>query len=153
MSVSVRKKLFSVYFIKNKLIYICFYILSQSLYSQQSLADQVTEIRLGILTAGKPLPVNTIWRPFGDYMGQQLGSSVEIVVISNFEEMLKAINEKSIDFFYINSHVFYRLKQKEKAVAVAQMKNTLGKITSQSEFIVRRDSSIETVVVLNCTQI
>ncbi|HFD81243.1 MAG TPA: phosphate/phosphite/phosphonate ABC transporter substrate-binding protein, partial [Gammaproteobacteria bacterium] len=49
------------------------------------------------------------------------------------------------DLFYVNSHVFYRLKSEGRAVPVAQMENVEGHVTSRSQIFVRSDSGIETV--------
>ena len=57
--------------------------------------------------------------------------------------MKKAISEGEVDFFYINSNVYYRLKQENKASAVAQMQNITGKITSRSEIFVKRGSGLK----------
>ena len=56
--------------------------------------------------------------------------------------MKKTIAAGDVDFFYINSHVYFRLKQEGKAIAIAQMQNIAGKTTSRSEIFVRRDSDI-----------
>ncbi len=138
----------STILIKSKWKSLCLFIFLQSFYTSQCFAEEAPEINFGILSPGKAPRIKIIWQPFSDYMSKRTGGLIKIVVISSFKEMQKAIDEKNIDFFYINSYVFYRLKQKGKVVAVAQMKNTLGKITSQSEFIVRRDSEINTVADL-----
>jgi len=54
-----------------------------------------------------------------------------------------------VDFFYANSHVFYRLKQAGKAMGVAQMQNVDGKVTSRSEIFVRHDSDVKPVFTRN----
>jgi len=59
--------------------------------------------------------------------------------------MKKTIEKGEVDFFYINSNVFYRLSQAGKAVAVAQMENIAGKTTSRSEVFVRKDSGIQSI--------
>jgi ABC-type phosphate/phosphonate transport system substrate-binding protein len=56
--------------------------------------------------------------------------------------MKNAVSRREVDFFYINSHVFYRLKQAGHAIGVAQIQNIDGKITSRSEIFVRSDSGI-----------
>ncbi len=50
-----------------------------------------------------------------------------------------------VDFFYVNSHVFYRLKQAGKAIGILQMKNVRDELTSRSEIFVRKDSGIDTI--------
>ncbi len=116
-----------------------------SLPSQVSIAADQATIRFGVLSIAQPSRIFEKWQPFADYMSQQLKQPVEIVVPRGFGKMKKAIANGEVDFFYINSHVFYRLKQKGKAVAVAQMQNIAGQTTSRSEVFVRRDSGIDTV--------
>lgn len=112
---------------------------------QQSLADEKPTIRFGVLSIAQPSRIFTKWQPFADYMSQRLGQPVEIVIPRGFGKMKKTIAEGGVDFFYINSHVFYRLKQEGKAIAVAQMQNIDGNTTSRSEIFVKRDSGFEDI--------
>lgn len=112
---------------------------------QQSLAEEPSTIRFGVLSIAQPSRIFAKWQPFADYMSQQLGQPVEIVVPRGFGKMKKTIAEGGVDFFYVNSHVFYRLKQEGKAIAVAQMQNIDGKTTSRSEIFVKRGSGIDKI--------
>jgi phosphonate transport system substrate-binding protein len=112
---------------------------------QYSIADEQKTIRFGILSIAQPARIFASWQPFADYMSQQLGQPVEIVVPRGFGKMKKTISEGKVDFFYINSLVFYRLKQEGKAVAVAQMQNIAGQTTSRSDIFVKRDSGIDSI--------
>jgi phosphonate transport system substrate-binding protein len=105
-------------------------------------------IRFGVLSIAQPSRIYSKWQPFADYMSQELNRQVEIVVPRGFGKMKKAIASGEVDFFYINSYVFYRLKQEGKAVAVAQMENIAGQTTSKSEVFVKRESGINTVADL-----
>jgi len=108
-------------------------------------AAEKTVIRFGVLSIAQPSRIFAKWQPFADYMSVKLKQPVEIVVPRGFGKMKKAIAEGEVDFFYINSHVFYRLKQEGKAVAIAQMQNITGQTTSRSEVFVKRDSGIKSV--------
>jgi len=108
-------------------------------------ASEKSVIRFGVLSIAQPSRIFSKWQPFADYMGMKLKQPVEIVVPRGFGKMKKAIAEGEVDFFYINSHVFYRLKQKGKAVAVAQMQNITGQTTTRSDIFVKRDSDIKSV--------
>ena len=114
----------------------------------QALAREKPHIRFGVLSIAPPARIYAKWQPFADYMSQQLGQSVEIVVPRGFAKLKKTIEAGGVDFFYTNSLVFYRLKQAGQVQAVAQMKNIEGKTTSRSELFVRRDSGIEDVADL-----
>ncbi len=115
---------------------------------QLSLALEKPVIRFGVLSIAQPSRIFAKWQPFADYMAQQLQQPVEIVVPRGFGKMKQAIADGKVDFFYINSHVFYRLKKKGKAVAVAQMKNITGQTTSRSEVFVKRGSNINSTADL-----
>ncbi len=115
-------------------------------YGQQHcMADEQKTIRFGVLSIAQPSRIFINWQPFADYMSQQLGQPVEIVVPRGFGKMKTTISEGKVDFFFVNSLVFYRLKQEGKAVAVAQMLNIDGKTVSYSEIFVKRDSGIESI--------
>jgi len=115
------------------------------LMPQLCLAADKSVIRFGVLSIAQPSRIFAKWQPFADYMSVELKQPVEIIVPRGFGKMKKAIADGEVDFFYINSHVFYRLKQNGKAVAIAQMQNIAGQTTSRSEVFVKRDSGIKSV--------
>jgi len=122
-----------------------FLFLLLCLMAPQSHADEPAAIHFGVLSIAQPSRIYTKWQPFADYMSVQLGKPVEIVVPRGFGKMKKTIENGEVDFFYINSYVFYRLFKAGKAVPVAQMENIDGKTTSRSEVFVRKNSGIKTV--------
>lgn len=122
-----------------------FFLLLLCLSALQSQAGSPATIHFGVLSIAQPSRIFAKWQPFADYMSTQLGRPVEIVVPQGFGKMKKTIENGEVDFFYINSHVFYRLSQAGKAVPVVQMENIAGKTTSRSEVFVRKDSGIQSV--------
>jgi len=130
-----------------------FIVLLLLIIPQYSLAEEQHPIRFGVLSIAQPSRIFTKWQPFADYMSKHLGQPVEIIVPRGFGKMKQNIANGDVDFFYINSHVFYRLKQKEKAIAIAQMQNISGKTTSRSEIFVKRDSGINHIADLKGKQI
>jgi len=105
----------------------------------------VPVIHFGVLSIAQPARIYAKWQPFADYMTTRLGRPVELVVPRGFSKMKQAIEQGRVDFFYINSYVFYRLYQAGKVIPVAQMKNIAGKTTSHSEIFVRKNSGIQTI--------
>ncbi len=114
-----------------------------------SLAAKPEVIHLGILSIAPPARLYAKWQPFADYMQKQLGRPVELVVPHGFSKMKQAILQGKVDFFYINSYVFYRLLQMHQALAVAQIRNIAGNTTSHSEIFVRKNSHIQSIGDLN----
>ncbi len=102
-------------------------------------------LRYGVLSIAPPVRIYANWQPFAQYLSQQLDQDVKIVVPRGFKKMKQAAVQGKVDVFYVNSHVFYRLKQMGKAIGVAQMENIKGEVTSRSDIFVRRDSEIRTV--------
>ena len=100
-------------------------------------------IRFGVLSIAPPARIHAQWQPFVNFLSEQLGEPVNIVVPRGFGKMKQTVSDGEVDIFYVNSYVFYRLKQEGKVVGVAQMQNTDGKITSRSEIYVRTDSGIK----------
>lgn len=131
-----------------KYLFRLFFISILIFNSQMVMADEVTPVRFGILSIAQPSRIFSKWQPFANYMSEQLGRPVELVVPRGFGKMQKTIANGDVDFFYINSHVFYRLKQAGKAVGVAQMQNIRGSTTSRSKIFVKSDSGINTVADL-----
>lgn len=136
-------------FFKRNLLYLGLPVFLLGLVTlQQSHAAENTSIRFGVLSIAQPSRILAKWQPFADYMSRQLNQPVEIVIPRGFGKMKQKISSGEVDFFYINSHVFYRLKQEGKAVAVSQMLNITGKTTSRSEIFVRYDSGIDNITDL-----
>lgn len=115
------------------------------LIAPQSRADDPTTVRFGVLSIAQPSRIYAKWQPFADYMSAHIGRPVEIVVPRGFGRMKKTIESGDVDFFYINSNVYYRLSQAGKVIPIAQMENTAGEILSRSEVFVRKDSGIKSV--------
>ncbi len=105
-------------------------------------AGEPAAIRFGILSIASPARIHRNWQPFADHLARTLGQPVMLVVPRGFRKLAQAVETGQVDFFYVNSYVFYRLKQAGRARGVAQMENIDGKVTSRSEIFVRRDSGI-----------
>ena len=108
-------------------------------------AQNTDTIRFGILSIAPPARIYANWQEFTAYISKEMGQPVEIVIPRGFKKMKKAAANGKVDFFYINSRVFYRLKSKKQATGVLQMFNIDGKVTSKSEIYVHRDSGIKDV--------
>lgn len=102
-------------------------------------------IRLGIISIASPSKIYTQWKPFAEYIMTQTGRKVELVVPKGFNKIKQGIEDKAIDIFYVNSYVFYRLKEEGKVKPLAQMVNLNGTTTSKSILFVRNDSGINTL--------
>ncbi len=102
-------------------------------------------LRFGILSIAPPSRIYKNWQPFVEYLSTQMKQPVSIEIPRGFNKMKRAVQQGAVDFFYINSHVFYRLKREGKAIGVLQMKNIKGNITSRSEIFVRKDSGIQNI--------
>ena len=112
-------------------------------------ANEPPPVRFGVLSIAQPARIFAQWAPFVKYLEKQLGRQVVMVVPKGFDKMERAVVNREVDFFYVNSYVFYRLKQEDHAIAVGQMQNINGKVVSQSEFFVRADSGINSVAELD----
>lgn len=113
-----------------------------------SIAAEPAPIKFGILSTAQPARIHAEWGPLTEYIARQIGRPIEIVVPRGFEKMKEAATQGEVDFFYVNSYVYYRLKQQGRAGAIAQMQNVAGGTTSRSEFFVRTDSGIDDIAQL-----
>ena len=102
-------------------------------------------IKLGVISLAPPSKIFKQWQPFADYLSERLNRKVEIVIPRGFKKIKSAIENKEMDIFFINSLIYYRLKQAGKAVPVAQMQNIEGSNLSQSVLFVRSDSDIDSL--------
>jgi len=102
-------------------------------------------VHFGVLSIAPPARILARWQPFARYVSKHLNRPVKIIVPRGFGRMKNAVAQGQVDFFYVNSYVFYRLKQAGQATGVAQMVNLDGKTTSRSEMFVRSDSGIHDI--------
>ncbi|WP_198266551.1 phosphate/phosphite/phosphonate ABC transporter substrate-binding protein [sulfur-oxidizing endosymbiont of Gigantopelta aegis] len=140
----------SVNFISRSLLLAIFTIfsLANPLYAAQvneMVNEKLKEINLGILSLAPPLKTYKNWKPFANYLENAIGIPVNIIAPRGFGKLKKMAEKKQVDLFYVNSHIFYLLKQADKAVAIAQMENIEDSTTSQSSIFVRSDSEINNV--------
>jgi len=117
-----------------------------SLASNLAVAEpQNKPVRMGIISLASPATTFKQWQSFADYLGQHLNREIEIVVPKGFKKIQQSVVEQSVDIFFINSYIFYQLKQQGLVKALAQMENTSGSVLSHSVMFVRSDSGIETI--------
>ncbi|MDF1880738.1 phosphate/phosphite/phosphonate ABC transporter substrate-binding protein [Sulfurimonas sp. MAG313] len=134
-------------YVKNfseKSVYIRFLLIF--VFSGASLyADIQEKVNFGVLSLAPPTKIYTSWKPFAKYLAKETGLKVNIVAPRGFKKLKKMASEKKVDIFYVNSLIFYRLKQSNRAIAIAQMQNIANQITSQSDIFVRADSNITNI--------
>ena len=129
-----------------KLVSFGFILLFVNLVSINTLyAHDIKELNFGVLSLSPPSKIYKNWKPFADYLARKMSMKVHIVAPRGFVKLKKMAENNQVDLFYINSHIFYRLKMAGKAVAVAQMYNIADSITSQSSIFVRNDSQINDI--------
>ncbi len=102
-------------------------------------------LRFGILSIAQPSRIFSEWALFVKYIEAKLNQKVEIIIPNGFNKMQDAISQQEVDFFYVNSYVFYKMKQLGKALPLVQMKNISGQVFSHSKFFVRGDSNINSL--------
>jgi phosphonate transport system substrate-binding protein len=112
-------------------------------FSGAVLAKETKQIRMGIISLASPAKIHEQWQPFAKYLSDHTGWDVKIVIPRGFKKIKEAVSNKSVDIFYVNSLIFYRLKKEGKAQALAQMMNLNGTIVSKSVMFVRNDSGID----------
>lgn len=110
--------------------------------------EKSNSIRLAIISLAPPSKIYKQWTPFADYLSIKTGREVKLVVPKGFKKIKQAVEDKSVDIFYVNSHIFYRLKKAGKANPVAQMVNLDGSVTSKSVLFVRSDSGVNNLTDL-----
>lgn len=114
--------------------------------AQQLLAESSDEpIKMAIISLASPSKIYRQWQSFAGYLSAKLDREVQIVVPRGFKKIKQAVEKKEVDIFYVNSHVFYTLKKKGKAVAIAQMQNLSGSTVSNSVMFVRSDSDVKSI--------
>lgn len=115
------------------------------LLASNAQANDVVKIKFGIVTLGTPSQKYAQWHAFADYLKVKTGFDIEIVAPKGFQAFEKTIDRGAVDIFFTNSFIFYQLKQKGKALGLAQMQNIDGSTMSHSKIFVRSDSGINKI--------
>ena len=102
--------------------------------------SSASELRLGILSIAPPSRIYKSWQPFAEYLAVQMAQPVSLVVPRGFKTMKDTAEKGEVDFFYVNSYVFYRLKQEGKAIGILQMKNVRDEVRSEERRVERVSS-------------
>lgn len=100
-------------------------------------------IRMGIISLAPPAKIHKQWQPLAKYLAIRTGRKVKIVVPRGFNKIKQAVADKTVDIFYVNSHIFYRLRAQGLTQPLAQMVNLDGSLTARSVLFVRVDSGID----------
>lgn len=106
-------------------------------------AEEKTPLVLGVISSAEPVRVYAEWQAFADYLSGKLQRPVKMVVPRGFDKLAEVIDKGEVDVFYVNSLVYYRLKEKHKAIPVAQLQNLNGKVLNTSIVFVRTDSKVQ----------
>lgn len=131
---------FSLFIIKAILLCLVPFYAPSGIAGQQDSA-----IKMGVITLASPTKTFQQWQPFTEYLSKKLNRKVEIVVPKGFRKIKQSVVNKSVDIFFVNSFIFYQLKQQGKAEALVQMMNIDDSVLSRSVLFVRSDSGIESI--------
>jgi len=117
-------------------------LVAVSVVSPNVVIAEEKAIRMAIISLSSPAKIHKQWQGFASYLSKEIGRDVNIIVPRGFKKIKQAVENNNVDIFYVNSHVFYKLKQSDKAVAIAQMQNLDGITVSNSVMFVRSDSGV-----------
>jgi phosphonate transport system substrate-binding protein len=106
-------------------------------------AEEKTPLVLGIVSSAEPVRVYAEWQAFADYLSGKLERPVKMLVPRGLDKLAEAADKGEVDVFYVNSLIYYRLMEKNKAIPVAQLQNVNGRVLNTSVVFVRTDSKIQ----------
>lgn len=107
-------------------------------------AEQPT-YRFAIVNPASPSRLHIVWGPFRQALSEKLDAEIELVFPKGIDQVEGMLDNNEIDLIYLNSYLYYLLKEKNKLTPLAQMINIEGKTTSVGRFIVRADSGIKDI--------
>lgn len=108
-------------------------------------AAGAVKVKFAVVTLGAPSQKYAQWYGFAEHLKLKSGYDIELVAPKNIKELEHLIDSNDVDIFFLNSFIFYRLKNKGKASGLAQMQNLDGEIMSHSKIFVRNDSGINKI--------
>lgn len=98
-----------------------------------------------VVSPASPSRLHAVWETFRARLSDRLDAEVELVFPKGIDQVEGMLDNDEIDLIYLNSYLYYLLKQKNKLTPLAQMLNIEGKTISVGRFIVRADSNIRSI--------
>lgn len=128
----------------NLLVLMLTLISSLTSLSWSAAAEQPT-YRFAIVNPASPSRLLLVWEPLQKVLSEKLDAKVKLVFPKGIDQVEGMLDNDEIDLIYLNSYLYYLLREKNKLTPLAQMLNIEGKTTSVGRFIVRADSGIEDI--------
>lgn len=95
----------------------------------------------GVHPFKKPTELVKMFKPVADFIGQELGKEVKIVVGKSYEETMEKFKSGEYDFGYFGPAPYAILSQTSQVVPLARIQNK-GKGTFKGVLVVKQDSPI-----------
>lgn len=108
-------------------------------------SEQPQDISFLIMGLGKASTVYEKWQPFITRLSEKTGHKIKISVRLKMPRIANMIENKEMDFGFVNSLVYYNYFKQGKMLPVAQMQNIEGNWYSNSIIFVRSDSNIKSI--------
>jgi phosphonate transport system substrate-binding protein len=109
-------------------------------------ADDPDPLRVGVVPNQNPESVEANYKPFGDYLSEQLGRQVELTVPTSYNAVVEAMVNNELDLAYYGGLTYVQARNRADVVPlVTEINPKTGDTTYRSVIIVPADSEIEDV--------
>ncbi|MCA1728691.1 MAG: phosphate/phosphite/phosphonate ABC transporter substrate-binding protein [Actinobacteria bacterium] len=109
-------------------------------------ADDPNVLRVGVVPNQNPESVEANYKPFGDYLSEQLGREVELTVPTSYNAVVEAMVNDKLDLAYFGGLSYVQARNRADVVPlVTEINPRTGDTTYHSVIIVPSDSDIQDV--------
>ena len=105
----------------------------------------VAEIKLGLLPRLSAMEMNTMFAPLAEYLSQETGEKVSLVIPKDFEAFKAAVSAGQVDMGFSNPVIYVQLKKSNPALEPLGLASEKAGTKFRGIIIARTDSGINKV--------
>ena len=107
-------------------------------------AEAIADITLGVFPRRPVAVTHKAFKPLADYLSQQLGEPVNLVIPKDFKEFWKGVEKKEFDLVHYNQYHYIK-SHKDLGYRVIVSNEEFGNKQIAGALSIRKDSGIKTV--------
>jgi len=101
------------------------------------------EVKLGILPRLSPMEMATMFNPLAEYLSQEIGEKVSMVIPKDFAAFKEVVKSEQIDIAFSNPLIYIQLKKEVGVEPIALSSEFKNGTRFRGIIIARKDSGIE----------
>ena len=116
---------------------LCVLLFCLTIANSTAIAREV--LRFGVITLNHPLVMYRHYLPFTDYIAQQLGIEIELVLAADYQGIVDAMAEERVDIALLAGVSYLKVQETTATRLICAVRSQEGTPTSRSAIVVRAD--------------